>query len=245
MRLSSNLIQQLFVSFGCLINIFSAIGVIFLNKYIFINFRIQTMTLTTIQMSITSLGLCLSWRLKFFTVKSIRIAQMLPIAIVFCGFIVFSNMSLEYNTIGTYQLFKALTTPLLILISWQFYKTVYSKLVIISIIPVICGVYTHSVNDVTLNLLGTVVAVAGVISAALYQLWIGLKQEELDLSPQQLLFYQAPLSAALLTPFIIVYEKIPYYESSEEQQKVIFIVLASAFIGFILNLSTYSVIKST
>jgi solute carrier family 35 protein E3 len=170
---------------------------------------------------------------------------MLPIAIVFCGFIVFSNLSLEYNTVGTYQLFKGLTTPALVLISWQWYQTKYSKMVITSVAAVIVGVCTHSVNDIKLTLLGTVVAVMGVFSAALYQLWIGLKLEELNINPQQLLFYQAPLSAGLLIPCIIFYEKIPHYESSQEQKIAILIVIASAIIGLILNVTTYWVIKST
>jgi solute carrier family 35 protein E3 len=203
------------------------------------------MTLTAVQMGITSLGLIFCWQLKLFTLKSISLYHMLPMAIVFCAFIVFSNLSLEYNTVGTYQLFKGLTTPALVLISWQWYKATYSKIVIASILPVLLGVYTHSVNDIKLTLLGTTVATVGVLSAALYQLWIAVKLKEFDMNPQQLLFYQAPLSATLLIPFILFYEKIPYYESSQEQQKVILTVIASAIIGFVLNLSTYWVIKNT
>ncbi len=157
----------------------------------------------------------------------------------------FSNLSLEYNTVGTYQLFKGLTTPTLVVISWQWYKTKYSKMVIASVVTVIVGVYIHSVNNIKLTLSGTVVAITGVLSAALYQLWIGVKLEELDMNSHQLLFYQAPLSVSLLVPCIIFFEKIPRYESSQEQQMVIVTVLASAIIGFVLNVTTYWVIKYT
>ena len=237
--------RHILVTLGCIINILSAIGIIFLNKHIFIKWRIQTMTLTAVQMGITAVGLCLCWLLKMFTLKSVSLYHMLPIAVVFCGFVVFSNFSLEYNTVGTYQLFKGLTTPTLILISWLWYGGRYSKMVIASVVAVIIGVYTHSVNDVKLTLLGTIVAGAGVMSAALYQLWIGVKLDELDMNPQQLLFYQAPLSVTLLIPCIIFFEKIPHYESSKEQQMVILTVIASAVIGFFLNVTTYWVIKYT
>jgi solute carrier family 35 protein E3 len=244
-NLLPNLPQQVFVLLGCAINILAAIGVIFLNKHIFISYRVQTMTLTAAQMAITALGLFLCWQLKMFTLKSISLYHMLPIATVFCGFIVFSNLSLEYNTVGTYQLFKGLTTPVLVLISWQCYKGKYSKMVIASIVPVIIGVYTHSIHDIKLTFFGASVAIVGVLSAALYQLWIGVKLEELDMNPQQLLFYQAPLSVTLLIPFIVFYEKIPHYESFEERQKAILVVTTSSIIGFILNISTYWVIKYT
>ena len=61
-----------------------------------------------------------------FVRKSVPIIKVLPLSIAFCAFVVFTNLSLEYNTIGTYQLFKVLTTPVVALISWQYYKTKYS-----------------------------------------------------------------------------------------------------------------------
>jgi solute carrier family 35 protein E3 len=36
---------------------------------------------------------------------------MLPISACFGGFIAFSNLSLQYNTVGTYQLIKLQVTP--------------------------------------------------------------------------------------------------------------------------------------
>lgn len=36
---------------------------------------------------------------------------MIPVSICFGGFIAFSNLSLQYNTVGTYQLIKLQVTP--------------------------------------------------------------------------------------------------------------------------------------
>jgi len=237
--------DQIRVVAGCAANIFSSIGIIFLNKYIFSNCHIKTMTLTAIQMLFTSLGLVLCLQLNTFTRKPVPILKVLPLAVAFCAFVVFTNLSLEYNTIGTYQLFKVLTTPVVALISWQYYKTKYSRTVIATLIPVVVGVCTHSVNDIKLTFFGTMIAGIGVIAASLYQVWVGERMKDLEMNSQQLLYYQAPLSAIILVPFIYAMETLPSYSTSEEQQKAIVAVIASGIVAFAVNLSVYWVIKNT
>ena len=166
-------------------------------------------------------------------------------AISFCAFVVFTNLSLEHNTIGTYQLFKVLTTPVVALISWQFYGTKYSRMVIATLIPVVIGVCTHSVNDIKLTVFGTIIAAIGVAAASLYQVWVGERLKELQVDSQQLLFYQAPLSAILLVPFILYMESLPSYTTSKEQQTAFTAVAASGVVAFVVNLSVYWVIKNT
>lgn len=203
------------------------------------------MTLTAIQMAFTSLGLIICLKLQTFVRKSVPIVKVLPLAISFSAFVVFTNLSLEYNTIGTYQLFKVLTTPVVAVISWQFYKTTYSRMVILTLIPVVVGVCTHSVNDLKLTLLGTCIAAIGVASASLYQVWVGERMKELDMNSQQLLFYQAPLSAMLLVPLILLMESWPSYKSAEQKQTAFMAVVASGVVAFAVNLSVYWVIKNT
>ena len=230
---------------GCASNILSSIGIIFLNKYIFANCQIKTMTLTAIQMVFTTLGLVICLQLNTFTRKPVSIMKVLPLAATFCAFVVFTNLSLEYNTIGTYQLFKILTTPVVALISWQWYKTKYSRMVIATLIPVVVGVATHSVNDIQLTMFGTVIAGLGVLTASLYQVWVGERMKDLEMNSQQLLYYQAPLSAVILIPFIYMMESFPSYATAEEQRKAVTAVIASGIIAFIVNLSVYWVIKNT
>jgi solute carrier family 35 protein E3 len=203
------------------------------------------MTLTAIQMAFTSLGLVICLQMNTFTRKTVSIMRVLPLAIAFCAFVVFTNLSLEYNTIGTYQLFKVLTTPVVALISWQYYKTKYSRMVILTLIPVVVGVCTHSVNDIKLTIFGTIIATIGVLSASLYQVWVGERLKELEMNSQQLLFYQAPLSAILLVPFILYMETFPSYTTNEEQQTALITVLTSGIVAFVVNLSVYWVIKNT
>lgn len=196
-------------------------------------------------MAFTSLGLVICLQMNTFVRKSVPIARVLPLSIAFCAFVVFTNLSLEFNTIGTYQLFKVLTTPVVAVITWQYYKTKYSQLVILSLVPVVVGVCTHSVNDIQLTLMGTVIAAIGVLAASLYQVWVGERLKDLEMSSQQLLYYQAPLSAILLVPFILLMESLPSYSTAEEQRRAIAAVVVSGFVAFVVNLSVYWVIKNT
>ncbi|CAF1208634.1 unnamed protein product [Adineta ricciae] len=230
---------------GCAANILSSIGIIFLNKYIFSHCQIKTMTLIAIQMAITWLGLVICLKMNTFVRKSAPLMKVLQLAGAFCAFVVFTNLSLEYNTIGTYQLFKVLTTPVVALISWQYYKEKYSRMVIATLIPVVIGVCTHSVNDIKLTIFGTLIASIGVLAASLYQVWVGVCLKELEMKPQQLLFYQAPLSAVLLIPCILLMESLPSYKTSEEERTAFFAVLASSVVAFVFNLSLYWVIDNT
>ncbi|CAF2148884.1 unnamed protein product [Rotaria magnacalcarata] len=237
--------EHIRVVIGCGCNILSSIGIIFLNKYIFSHCQIRTMTLTAIQMAFTSFGLIICLQMNTFVRKSVSIIKVLPLSISFCAFVVFTNLSLEYNTIGTYQLFKVLTTPVVALISWQYYKVEYSRMVIATLVPVVVGVCTHSVNDIKLTVIGTVIATIGVISASLYQVWVGARLKDLEMNSQQLLYYQAPLSAVILMPFIAVMESFPSYATGEAQRAALMAVVASGIVAFAVNLSIYWVIKNT
>jgi solute carrier family 35, member E3 len=203
------------------------------------------MTLTAIQMLFTWLGLVICLKMNTFVHKTVPIKNVLMLAISFCAFVVFTNLSLEYNTIGTYQLFKVLTTPVVVLISWQFYRTSYSKLVILTLFPVVIGVCTHSVNDLKLTLMGTIIASIGVLSASLYQVWVSERLKELEMNSQQLLYYQAPLSAVLLLPLIFIMESQPSYETGAEKQIALLAIIVSGIFAFAVNLSVYWVIKNT
>lgn len=203
------------------------------------------MTLTAIQMVFTSVGLVICLQLNTFVRKTVPIIKVLPLSVSFCAFVVFTNLSLEYNTIGTYQLFKVLTTPVVALISWRYYKTKYSRMVVLTLVPVVVGVCTHSVNDFQLTTNGTIIASIGVLAASLYQVWVGERLKDLDMNSQQLLYYQAPLSAMLLVPLIIAMETLPKFNTSEEQRMAALAVIASGIVAFFVNLTLYWVIKNT
>jgi solute carrier family 35 protein E3 len=56
-------------------------------------------------------GLLISRMLGVYQPKELSHAQVFPISLAFCIHIVFNNLSLQYNSVGFYQVMKVLTSP--------------------------------------------------------------------------------------------------------------------------------------
>ena len=119
---------------GLLINLISSVSIIQLNKYIYINYGYPNMSLTCFHFIFTFCGLAVLAQLGFFRVKKVPIIKMLPMSVSFCGFVVLTNFSLQYNSIGTYQCLKALTTPIAVLISIYYNNVTYSLKVKLTVV---------------------------------------------------------------------------------------------------------------
>jgi solute carrier family 35 protein E3 len=120
------------LTIGLLINIISSILIIQLNKYIFTAYGFPNLTLTCIHLVTTYLGLLISYRFRLFKLTDLPILKTIPISFTFCGFVALTNVSLQYNTIGTYQCLKSLTIPLVMIFSCIAYRQRYSRLTILS-----------------------------------------------------------------------------------------------------------------
>lgn len=118
--------SQMVVTVCLVLNICSSIVIVLLNKWIYTHYAFPNMTLTCIHFIVTTLGLLVCKKLDLFQPKSLPFLHMLPLALTFCGFVVFTNLSLENNTVGTYQLIKTMTTPCIIFIQTQFYARSFS-----------------------------------------------------------------------------------------------------------------------
>ena len=123
------------VVFNIIFNISSGIGIVMLNKLIYVHHQFPNVTLTLIHFLMTSLGLQICVWLEIFSPKKLYLKQVFPLSASFCGFVVFTNLSLQNNTIGTYQLAKVLTTPLIVAIQASLYNKKFStriKLTLVS-----------------------------------------------------------------------------------------------------------------
>ncbi len=84
---------------------------LFFSDRIYVKHHFPNLTLTTMNFLITFFLLILCLRAKLFTYIRLPILSMIPVSACFGGFIAFSNLSLQYNTVGTYQLIKLQVTP--------------------------------------------------------------------------------------------------------------------------------------
>ena len=232
----------------CLIaNLAASVCIVFVNKWIYVQHKFPNLSLTFIHFAVTSFGLQICASLDIFSPKRLPLVKMIPLSLTFCGFVVFTNLSLQYNTVGTYQLAKSMTTPCIIIIHYMFYGRKYSTKVKMTLIPITMGVFLNSYYDIKFNIIGTVFAFIGVIVTSIYQVWVSTKQQEFQVNSMQLLYYQAPLSACLLVIFIPFFDPITGTHGILQlwPLKTVFIVLLSGVIAFLVNLSIYWIIGNT
>ena len=232
-------------SFWMVVNFFSCVWIIWSTKICFqLGFHYAT-TLTALHFLLTYIGLEVSATLNFFERKRIPLSGVLPLSIAFCGFIVFNNLSLQYNTIGIYQVTKVLTTPLIVLINLACYSKWISGSETVSLILVCAGVVIATETNLDLNFAGIVTGFLGVISSSIYQIWVETKQHDFQCSPAQLLYHQAPLSCVLLLPVILLTEPVTEIIAFQFTWQIGFAIFGSAILAFLVNLSTYIVIGTT
>lgn len=88
-----------------IINVVAVVGIVTANKYVFSHFKFHFGTLlTVIHFTVTSV--CLKV-LKLFGLiehkSGVSWWKVLPLSTAFCGFVVLTNLSLQYNSVGFYQ----------------------------------------------------------------------------------------------------------------------------------------------
>jgi hypothetical protein len=64
---------------------------------IYVNYEYPNMALTCLNFVFTFIGLLICEKFGVFKIKKVSILKMLPMAASFCGFVVLTNYSLQYN----------------------------------------------------------------------------------------------------------------------------------------------------
>lgn len=152
--------------------------------------------------------------------KTIAMKHYFVLVFMYIAYIVFSNMSLQYNTVGFYQITKILITPTVLSLEFILRGKRQTIRVCCAIILVCLGVAVATVSekpacsfswasilnpaahnnftqvsDVNTTLTGVGIAALAVLSCSTYQIFVKKKQEELKASANQLLHEYVPLAA--------------------------------------------------
>nr|CAD7402586.1 unnamed protein product [Timema cristinae] len=217
------------------LNTISSIVLVLLNKWVYVYVGFPNITLTFLHFVTTFLGLYFCQKCNVFQVKIVPIRDMIPLAFTFCGFVVFTNLSLETNTVGTYQVAKVMTTPCVILLQMLFYGKKFAIGVKLTLIPITVGVILNFYYDIQFSIVGTLYATLGVLVTSLYQVWVSQKQHDLQMNSMQLLYYQAPLSAAILLFLIPFLEPVQSTIHHVWSIHSISLVVASCATAFFVN----------
>lgn len=197
------------VSFSLLLNVASSCGTIFVNKYLFKTHKfVFGTTLTVFHFIVTFLLLLVCAYFKMFEIKALPMLKVLPISFAFCGYVVFNNISLLYNSVSFYQVMKILCTPVIIAIEAFFYAKYTDGRTKLTLVPVCLGIFITVVTDFEINLVGSIFALIAVLSNSLYTIYGKTKQNELQANAMQILLYQSAQSAVILALFIPMFDDV-------------------------------------
>jgi solute carrier family 35 protein E3 len=153
---------------------------------------------------------------------------MIPLCSFFAGFLILGNLSLAYNSVGFYQyvffssfmpclslllthrrLAKIMTTPCVALLQYLLFGNTISSLTITALASVCIGVALTNSAEAGTTSLGASIAVAAFTVTAFYQVWIGKKIKDFNVSSPQLLLNQAPIAVLLLAFLVPFFDTIP------------------------------------
>ena len=125
---------KLFVT-SCLIgNIILSISIVMLNKTVYTYYGFPNVSMTCLHFVFTTIGMVICRAFGIFHPKPLPLTKMIPISMTFCGFVVFTNLSLQYNTVGTYQIIKTMTMPCIMIIQIMYYSRTFSSKVRLTIV---------------------------------------------------------------------------------------------------------------
>jgi len=153
------------------------------------------------------------------------------------------NLNLSYNSVGFYQLSKLVCIPIIIAIERVKYgKTVPASL-LASLVPLLVGVGIATVNDFSLNLVGTVYAAVAVLTASYAQILTSHTQKELGCDALQLLHQACPFVIAGMLMAIPVFHNVVAMEPISRM--ALGRIAFSCVLAFGVNASNYVVLGKT
>lgn len=201
------------------------------------------MTVASWHFFTTAVVLYAATLIGMFPAVRVPIRSMLPISCFFAGFLILGNLSLTFNSLGFYQLAKVMTTPTVVLLNFILFGITISGWSCLAVLTVCAGVLLVLTTGAAENLLGATIAVAAFTMTALYQIWIGKKIADLNISGSQLLLNQSPVAACILLVLAPFVDKIPTI--TDIPSSTLSALGSSGVLASLLNLSQFLIIERT
>ena len=201
---------------GIVGNIVSVVGVVICNKYIVETDGFHFMVfLSFLHFFFTVIGTrVLLWK-EVFPYKAAQSNFIMPLSILSLLSVAFMNLNLKRNSVGFYQLSKLACIPVTLSIEYLAYNKTISRLVQMTLVPILFGVGFATIYDLDINMIGTIFAIIAVLATATSQIYLKQIQKPLDCTPLQILYHTSPLvclGMLMLVPFFDNYKEILEFE---------------------------------
>jgi solute carrier family 35 protein E3 len=241
--------MQLNVLFWIVMSILSSTFLILINKVIMKSYEFTFVySLTTLHFLAGAIATQIAASgCRAFVPKSIGLRENVIVAASAVGSVATMNLSLQYNSVGTYQMLKLLVIPCCMLVQYMFHNARFSSQIVGSLLVMLVGVATATITDVSFSSLGLFMGALAVGTTALFAIWQGSKQAQHKVDPQQLLHSIAPFQALLsgVCALIFDFTGTRNIMTHEFHSGEVVLIIASAFIAVLVNMSSMNLIGKT
>lgn len=227
------------------LSIVSSVSLIIVNKLVMHDYHFNyVLVLTTFHFICTSAAMHILAAARVFEAAThVPRNGALKMAGAGAASIVFMNLSLRFNSVGTYQMLKLAVIPCAMVLACHLEGARYSAKRIASLVVLLAGVGIATVTDVQLSMVGLVLGAIAVFSTALAQTWMKTKQKEFGVDPMQMLHAVAPWQALVTGVPALVLETDVLTHSFRDTE--ILLILISGVIAVSVNLASMGLIGRT
>lgn len=161
--------------------------------------------------------------------------------------VVLMNFSLVKNTVGSYQIFKYISVPMMCGVEYVLNGTLYSLRFYASLFVLIVGVATATVTDVQFSIPGVMFGVSGAIANAAYLVLNKKLQTDFNIQSIALMHHEQPWSAFFCLCFAAIGDDFTSMKHFTLWSSPVLwsLLLLSAAIAFVVKSSGYSIIGKT
>merc|ERR1711871_114974 len=159
------------------------------------------------------------------------------------GSIAFMNLSLNFNSVGFYQMMKLLCIPCQGFIYYQFQNQGMSFNLMKSLFVLLVGIGVATITDVEINQFGTMIGFIAVATTAQFQIWQGSKSKQFGMTSIQVP-YDLSGWQALLCLVIGLYVDRDIVNHEFKSMEMVLILLSCA-IAIGVNLCSFLLIGRT
>jgi solute carrier family 35 protein E3 len=226
-------------------NVVSVVGVVSMNKTVYNSgFNFPT-TLMCLHFLCTWGFVVFAERMRWFTEKKIPTRQYATLGAAQTASVGFVNLSLLYNPVGTYQLFKFTNVFVTCVVEYFWKHKTYSVGIYLSLTTLVLGVTIATVTQVTFSPIGLLFGLLGSVSTAFYQILNKQVQTDFEVTPMQLLQYEQPFTALFAALFACFSDDLVKLTTVELSQPLLVGIAASCVFAFGVNLTCYLIIGKT
>jgi len=230
------------------LSIFSSVFLILVNKSIMVRLGVPfAMSLTAAHMGFAAVAMRLAAVMGIVTPKSMPFNISLQTAATGVASIAFMNLSLMTNSVGSYQMFKLMVIPTVVCIETYQGTKQYSNKVKAVLVIIVGGVGLATVADASMNLVGFIFGVLGVLSTGQFQIWQGHRSRKYEMDPMQMVYSLSPMQFLIAGVVAVPTEWGDSKSAIVEgfTPETVMTILVSCVFAVLVNFSSFGLIGKT